>query len=83
LITKAVVLSDGDELRAIDIELPRAAKLPKKRSPPNEREALLRALEGSNYSAIRAARDLGMPRATFYRKLKACGLERPVRSRRT
>ncbi len=82
LITKAVVLADGDELRAADIELPRAAKLPKKRSPANEREVLLRALEASNYSAVRAASDLGMPRATFYRKLKACGLERPVRSRR-
>lgn len=81
LITKAVVLADEAELRAVDIELPRATRLPKKKSAPNERELLQRALEASNYSATRAALDLAMPRATFYRRLAACGLDRPVRSR--
>ncbi len=81
LITRAVVLSDGASIEPQDLELPRSAKRRAKKGASGDRELLLSALERSGFSAIRAAQELGLPRASFYRKLKACGLERPIRSR--
>ncbi len=84
VLTKAVVLADGLELTASDVETsqtqkPRAAaRGPGSRAAPEgERAFILSALEQSGWNAVRAARDLGMPRATFYRRLRALGVERP------
>jgi len=84
VVTKAVVLADGDELRGEDIELPGAkpavAQLQRAGRAPaasDERDWILAALHETGWNAVQAARDLGMPRATFYRRLRSLGLARP------
>ncbi|NUP11332.1 MAG: sigma 54-interacting transcriptional regulator [Polyangiaceae bacterium] len=82
VLTKGVVLADDGEIRAVDIE-PSARASEKKRTravvkgATSERTAILEALERTGWNAVRAARELGMPRATFYRRLRALGVERP------
>jgi serine/threonine-protein kinase PknK len=85
VITKAVVLSDGEEIRASDVDLGRAdaaRRGPRRTSgrAHGERAFIVAALEQTGWNAVRAARDLGMPRATFYRRLKALGLARPPKA---
>jgi DNA-binding NtrC family response regulator len=84
VLTKAVVLSEGAELRPVDVELPEGAAAPRasrKGIPaPTSRsvkEEIVAALEATGWNAVRAAKSLGMPRATFYRRLEALGIERP------
>jgi transcriptional regulator of acetoin/glycerol metabolism len=43
----------------------------------DERAELLSALDSTGWNAVRAAREVGMSRATFYRKLRRYGIERP------
>lgn len=40
----------------------------------HEREKILRALEQTGWNRAKAARQIGMPRRTFYRRLKAYGI---------
>ncbi|MFO0758770.1 MAG: sigma 54-interacting transcriptional regulator [Byssovorax sp.] len=81
LITKAVIFAQGGEIGPSDIELPRAAKTtaPRALKPKEERALILAALERTGWNAALAARDLAMPRATFYRRLDRHGITRPVR----
>ncbi|WP_437562077.1 sigma 54-interacting transcriptional regulator [Sorangium sp. So ce542] len=81
VITKAVVLCDGRRIGADDVDLPRAREGGGRGAPralPDERAALLAALERTGWNALQAARDAGMSRATFYRKLRRLGIQRPA-----
>ncbi|WP_437281572.1 sigma 54-interacting transcriptional regulator [Sorangium sp. So ce375] len=81
VITKAVVLCDGRRIGLDDVDLPRAregAGRGAARPPHDERAALLAALERTGWNALQAAREAGMSRATFYRKLRALGIQRPI-----
>ncbi|WP_437758937.1 sigma 54-interacting transcriptional regulator [Sorangium sp. So ce1389] len=84
VITKAVVLCDGRKIGPDDVDLPRARDGGGRgapRSPRDERAALLGALERTGWNALQAAREAGMSRATFYRKLRRLGIERPPSAR--
>ncbi|WP_437592829.1 sigma 54-interacting transcriptional regulator [Sorangium sp. So ce1000] len=81
VITKAVVLCDGRRIGPDDVDVPRAREGGGRgapRSPRDERAALLAALERTGWNALQAAREAGMSRATFYRKLRRLGIERPL-----
>ncbi|AGP32317.1 sigma-54-dependent Fis family transcriptional regulator [Sorangium cellulosum] len=81
VITKAVVLCDGRRIGSDDVDLPRAREGGGRGAPralPDERAALLAALERTGWNALQAARDAGMSRATFYRKLRRLGIQRPA-----
>ncbi|WP_437680854.1 sigma 54-interacting transcriptional regulator [Sorangium sp. So ce131] len=82
VITKAVVLCDGRKIGPDDVDLPRApGRGAHGRGAPNplrdERAAILGALDRTGWNAVQAAREAGMSRATFYRKLRQLGIERP------
>ncbi|WP_437839211.1 sigma 54-interacting transcriptional regulator [Sorangium sp. So ce1153] len=84
VITKAVVLCDGRKIGPDDVDLPRSRDRGGRgapRSPGDERAALLGALERTGWNALQAAREAGMSRATFYRKLRRLGIERPTSAR--
>ncbi|XXT23184.1 sigma 54-interacting transcriptional regulator [Sorangium sp. So ce429] len=84
VITKAVVLCDGRKIGPGDVDLPRARDGGGRgapRPPRDERAALLGALERTGWNALQAAREAGMSRATFYRKLRRLGIERPTSAR--
>ncbi|WP_437602443.1 sigma 54-interacting transcriptional regulator [Sorangium sp. So ce590] len=81
VITKAVVLCDGRRIGPDDVDLPRAREGSGRGAPrplKDERAALLAALEGTGWNALQAAREAGMSRATFYRKLRRLGIQRPT-----
>ncbi|MDI1451057.1 sigma 54-interacting transcriptional regulator [Polyangium sp. 6x1] len=81
VLMKAIVLAEGDEIRAQDLGLSGARPLPSRRiERPRgdaEREAILRALADNDWNAAQAARSLAIPRATFYRRLDRYGIARP------
>jgi transcriptional regulator of acetoin/glycerol metabolism len=81
VLTKAVVFAQGSEIGADDIELPRGAGAPlhRRAKGSDERAAMLAALDRTGWNAALAARELGMPRATFYRRLERHGIHRPDR----
>ncbi|WP_437784418.1 sigma 54-interacting transcriptional regulator [Sorangium sp. So ce1097] len=90
VITKAVVLCDGRKIGPDDVDLPRPRDGAGRGArgggqPPrderDERAALLGALERTGWNALQAAREAGMSRATFYRKLRRLGIERPTSAR--
>ena len=76
----AFVMSDGPRIRLHDlpeeiVSLGTPA-MPATRAdgPPDDREALLRALEENRWNVSRAARHLGVARATLYRRMKRFGI---------
>ena len=77
-IEKAVILSDGNELTAKDIQLEQAAKpigTTIKAVNEAEEERLVRqALDRTNGNISAAAKMLGVSRPTLYAKLKKYGL---------
>jgi transcriptional regulator with GAF, ATPase, and Fis domain len=80
VITKAVVFASAGEIGEGDVELPRAAaSSPARRraGAGDERAQILAALDHTGWNAVLAARELGMPRATFYRRLDRYGIKRP------
>ncbi|MFT3767119.1 MAG: sigma 54-interacting transcriptional regulator [Minicystis sp.] len=85
VLTKAVVFASGATIGPDEIELPRAAPVSLRRAarredPPqkeDERALILAALDRTGWNAALAARDLGMPRATFYRRLAHHAIRRP------
>ncbi len=90
LLLSAWLLSDNEEIQAVDIELP--ASRPRSLPPPSlspdgsvrpiskddyraaERERMVRALEDADGNRVQAAIDAGIPRRTFYRRMKEYGL---------
>ena len=78
-LMNASVLADTDELDQDDftLEAPTTRKDDRQSSPLTgqqrqirEKEQILEALEACNWNKSKAARRLGMPRRTFYRRLK-------------
>jgi DNA-binding NtrC family response regulator len=81
VLARAMVLAENDQITAPDIELP--ARLQPSVGAPGrdgfaarERERMLQALETNRWNVRQAAKLLGIPRPTFYRKLKRYGLDR-------
>ena len=90
VLLNAWVLSDQPELEIENFELPtgRIARPPEVAAPePNpsstsldahkasERERILGALQSSNWNRVKAAQVVGLPRRTFYRRLKEYGIQ--------
>ncbi len=88
VLLSAWLLSDGEEIEADDIELP--STRPRSFAPPAiesvrpiskddyraaERTKILKALEDNRGNRVQAAKDAGIPRRTFYRRMKEYGLE--------
>jgi transcriptional regulator with GAF, ATPase, and Fis domain len=79
VLTKAVVFASGGAIGPGEIELPQRTSVAPRRAGPveDERALILAALERTRWNAVLAARELGMPRATFYRRLDQFGIRRP------
>jgi len=77
-IEKAVILSDGNELTAKDIQLEQAAKAVgttiKAVSDAEEERLIRQAMDRTNGNISAAAKMLGVSRPTLYAKLKKYGL---------
>jgi serine/threonine-protein kinase PknK len=90
VLLNAWVLSDAPELEIEDFELPsgRAPRPSPAVEPPSrkvessldehragERERMLAALSKCNWNRLKAAQIVGLPRRTFYRRLKEYGIQ--------
>jgi serine/threonine-protein kinase PknK len=84
VLLSAWLMSEGHELGTDDIQLPDQSR-PSTRSAPrparneaefkdSERERILRALAACNWNRVKAAELTGIPRRTFYRRLKEFGI---------
>jgi DNA-binding NtrC family response regulator len=77
-IEKAVILSDGNELTAKDIQLEQAAKpvgtTIKAVSEAEEERMIRQAMDRTNGNISAAAKMLGVSRPTLYAKMKKYGL---------
>jgi transcriptional regulator with GAF, ATPase, and Fis domain/tetratricopeptide (TPR) repeat protein len=82
VLTKAVVFASGAQIGPDEVDLPRPTEARSRRpvGAEEERAALLAALDRVGWNAVLAARELGMPRATFYRRLSRHGIVRPPRA---
>lgn len=80
-LRQALLQGDGQRISALDlaITLPDGCKPGKlARLHGHDEEEIIRdALTGENWNVSRAARVLGLGRATIYRKIKAFGISRP------
>jgi transcriptional regulator of acetoin/glycerol metabolism len=93
VLLNAWLMSDGDEITSMDLQLPAPLRAQKGPSPVTDarppREALarspeefkdeekrhiLQALTACNWNRVQAAKQLGLPRRTFYRRLKEYGI---------
>jgi transcriptional regulator with GAF, ATPase, and Fis domain len=90
-LLNAWVLSDRPELEVDDFELPSTTPRAPQRSDPRpaeldvatsldahragERERILTALSECNWNRLKAAELVGLPRRTFYRRLKEYGIQ--------
>lgn len=77
VLTKGFLLASGTTLGGQDLEL--GAARPAKSPAAALRTQIANALEEADWNVVVAARTLGMPRATIYRKMRRFGLERPPR----
>ena len=87
VLLNAWVLSDRPELEIEDFELPSARPpRPLEEAPrrvetsldahrSNERDRILDALARCNWNRVKAAQVVGLPRRTFYRRLKEYGIQ--------
>ncbi len=79
VLTNAVLLGSGDQLRASDLHLPGGKKSERKAKSRREFEAsevdrISEALAQHRWNVSAVSRALKIPRATLYRKLKRYGL---------
>jgi len=75
LVEKAVILSDGSQLKISDDMLSSGVKIKLDRSKTfnleeNEKEVIENALKTFNYNMSKTAKELGINRSTLYEKLK-------------
>ena len=87
MLLNAWILSDGDELAVDDFELLAAAvTTPQQASvsapvssaidhEQRDKAQIIAALEKTGWNRAQAAKDLGIPRRTFYRRLKRYGIQ--------
>jgi transcriptional regulator of acetoin/glycerol metabolism len=89
VLLNAWILSDEPELEPSDFELPDDQEVPsapdqsETRVRPasldaakeEERQRILDALDKTNWNRAKAANLVGMPRRTFYRRLKKYGIQ--------
>jgi serine/threonine-protein kinase PknK len=89
-LLRASALAEGSEIHAADLALDAPAPgksqglaAPRSRTEHEERsgEAILAALRKEEWNVSRAARLLGMPRNTLYRKLARMGVAAPERAK--
>jgi transcriptional regulator with GAF, ATPase, and Fis domain/energy-coupling factor transporter ATP-binding protein EcfA2 len=85
VLLNAWLMSEEDELSAEDIQLPDSSRPSSSRTSPrparneaefkdSEKERILRALAACNWNRVKAAELTGIPRRTFYRRLKEFGI---------
>jgi serine/threonine-protein kinase PknK len=85
VLLNAWLMSEGHELTEADIQLPTgSAPVSSSRAPvrarneaeykDGEKERILRALAACNWNRVKAAELTGIPRRTFYRRLKEFGI---------
>jgi transcriptional regulator with GAF, ATPase, and Fis domain/tetratricopeptide (TPR) repeat protein len=82
VLSRALVLAEGDTLTEHDVELPRdeprrAAVRTRSQFECDEGAAIAAALERHRWNVSEVCRDLGIPRTTLYRKLRKHGLAQP------
>jgi transcriptional regulator of acetoin/glycerol metabolism len=88
VLLNAWILSDSPELEPSDFELPEsrphvATSVSEVRARPSsldaakeqEKDRILEALTECNWNRAKAAQIVGMPRRTFYRRLKKFGIQ--------
>jgi DNA-binding NtrC family response regulator len=89
VLLNAWILSDAPELQPGDFELPEDVAPPARTSvsevrtrpkslddaKEQEKEKILEALTECNWNRAKAAKMIGMPRRTFYRRLKKYGIQ--------
>ena len=81
VVTKAVVMCDQNRILAGDVDLPhrqtgRAGAVGRQEYLERERQRAKEALDSNRWNVSKAAAELGIPRPTFYRKLRAWGFVR-------
>jgi serine/threonine-protein kinase PknK len=84
VLTKAVLMTEGATVQAVDVEVPSSSAAVKATALPADRASFLAAEEGRILAVLRACRwnvseagkALGIPRATLYRKLDRYGAVR-------
>ncbi len=87
VLLNAWLMSEGHELGEADIQLPSGNSTPSSSSRGNvrparneaeykdsEKDRILRALAACNWNRVKAAELTGIPRRTFYRRLKEFGI---------
>jgi transcriptional regulator with GAF, ATPase, and Fis domain len=79
VLARACLMSDGKTIGVGDLDLPSVAPdgRPLRGYRPGEAARMQSVLEATGWNVSEAARTLGMPRATFYRKLKRYRIDRP------
>ena len=80
VLTRAVLMSDGQTLTVADLDMTeQALRLPtdRRQFEREERQRILAVLSACRWNVSEAVRVIGIPRATLYRKLKRYGLRRP------
>ncbi len=91
LLLNAFVLSEGPQIELEDLAIPDAMRAPSIAPPresaavvlaptfaahkQTEKERILSALEKANWNRLQAAKLCGIPRRTFYRRLKEYGIQ--------
>ena len=65
---------------AVTLETPASAEAPRKVASleahkADERERILAALQAASWNRVKAAKMVGLPRRTFYRRLKEYGIQ--------
>ncbi len=79
VLTRACLAAQGETIRESDLDL--EASMPRQKLRGHElKRAMLAALSAQGWNVSEAARSLGIPRATFYRKLKKFSLRRQGRT---
>ena len=85
LMVNASVFATGSVIEADDLSIEPSDAAPRAEAEAGsyrdfkdaERERILAALNAHDWNRAQAARSLGMPRRTFYRRLKQHGIELP------
>jgi DNA-binding NtrC family response regulator len=89
LLLNAFVLSEGSQIELEDLAIPDGTRAPSVAPPrgevvlpanfaahkQTEKDRILAALEKANWNRLQAAKLCGIPRRTFYRRLKEYGIQ--------